>query len=219
MLRLIFRSLGVTRFRGRAPWCSVEEHQGRAPCGGSHHAGGSRSATLVGRDARAAVGAGLPIHEPVGSLVVDIGGGTTEVAVVAMGGIVTGTSMPVGGFDLDRSHPAAHPAALRRGHRRRSAERVKIGSARPTRRRTRRRLSIRGRDRRPRFPRCSRSRPRRSGMPARTGPVMVGATKRCGRRAGRARPRRPGTGIFLTGGAACCAVDMRLSGECECPVR
>jgi rod shape-determining protein MreB len=51
----------------------------------------------------AAIGAGLPVHEPTGNMVVDIGGGTTEVAVVSLGGIVTSQSIRIGGDELDES--------------------------------------------------------------------------------------------------------------------
>jgi rod shape-determining protein MreB len=51
----------------------------------------------------AAIGAGLPIQEPTGNMVVDIGGGTTEVAVVSLGGMVTSQSIRVGGDELDEA--------------------------------------------------------------------------------------------------------------------
>ncbi len=51
----------------------------------------------------AAIGAGLPIHEPTGNMIVDIGGGTTEVAVISLGGIVTSTSIRIGGDELDEA--------------------------------------------------------------------------------------------------------------------
>ena len=51
----------------------------------------------------AAIGAGLPIHEPTGNMVVDIGGGTTEVAVISLGGVVTSTSLRIGGDELDEA--------------------------------------------------------------------------------------------------------------------
>src|SRR5437764_4077036 len=51
----------------------------------------------------AAIGVGLPIHEPTGNMVVDIGGGTTEVAVISLGGIVTSTSVRIGGDELDEA--------------------------------------------------------------------------------------------------------------------
>jgi rod shape-determining protein MreB len=51
----------------------------------------------------AAIGAGLPVHEPTGNMVVDIGGGTTEVAVISLGGIVTSQSIRTGGDELDNA--------------------------------------------------------------------------------------------------------------------
>jgi len=51
----------------------------------------------------AAIGAGLPVHEPTGNMVVDIGGGTTEVAVISLGGIVTSQSVRIGGDELDEA--------------------------------------------------------------------------------------------------------------------
>ena len=51
----------------------------------------------------AAIGAGLPIHEPLGNMVVDVGGGTTEVAVISLGGIVALQAIRVGSFDIDEA--------------------------------------------------------------------------------------------------------------------
>jgi rod shape-determining protein MreB len=51
----------------------------------------------------AAIGAGLPVHEPTGNMVVDIGGGTTEVAVISLGGIVTSRSVRIGGDEMDEA--------------------------------------------------------------------------------------------------------------------
>jgi rod shape-determining protein MreB len=224
MLRLIMRSLGVTRFpRPRALVCvpagstkverrAVEEAVTSA---------GLRSATLVEETLAAAVGAGLPIHEPVGSLVVDIGGGTTEVAVVAMGGIVTGSSTPVGGFDLD--------AAIQRHIRQRygvaigdrSAERVKVelGSAYPAAASAP--LSIRGRDMATAVPAVLDISPEEIRECLREQvSAMVETTKRCLADA----PAELAhdvleRGIFLTGGSGLLrGLDMRLSGECEVPV-
>jgi rod shape-determining protein MreB len=81
----------------------------------------------------AAIGAGLPVTEPTGSMVVDIGGGTTEVAVISLGGIVYSRSVRVGGDKMDE----AIIAYIRRNHNllvgEASAERIKkqIGSAYP----------------------------------------------------------------------------------------
>jgi rod shape-determining protein MreB and related proteins len=94
---------------------------------------GARAAYLVEEPMAAAIGAGLPVHEPTGHLVVDIGGGTTEVACISLGGIVAAKAIRVAGFDMD----AAIAAHLRREYAivigERTAEQVKlaIGSAWP----------------------------------------------------------------------------------------
>jgi rod shape-determining protein MreB len=62
---------------------------------------GARHVTLIEEPMAAAIGAGLPVADPVGSMVVDIGGGTTEVAVLSLGGIVIWESIHVGGYELD----------------------------------------------------------------------------------------------------------------------
>jgi rod shape-determining protein MreB and related proteins len=86
---------------------------------------GARSVAIIEEPMAAAIGAGLPVADSLASMVVDMGGGTTEAAVIALGGIVTRTSVRVGGDDLDEAI-AAH---LRRGHRLdvgpRTAERLK----------------------------------------------------------------------------------------------
>jgi len=64
---------------------------------------GARSAFLIEEPMAAAIGAGLPIHEPTGNMIVDIGGGTTEVAVISLGGIVTSTSIRIGGDEMDEA--------------------------------------------------------------------------------------------------------------------
>src|SRR6266699_659683 len=64
---------------------------------------GARRVYIFEEPLAAAIGAGLPVNEPVGSMVVDIGGGTTEVAVISLGGIVTSESSRVGGDELDQA--------------------------------------------------------------------------------------------------------------------
>lgn len=63
--------------------------------------GGAKEAYLIEEPMAAAIGAGLPVHEPTGNLIVDIGGGTTEVAVISLGGIVTARSVRVAGDNMD----------------------------------------------------------------------------------------------------------------------
>ena len=63
--------------------------------------GGAKEAYLLEEPMAAAIGAGLPVHEPTGNMIVDIGGGTTEVAVISLGGIVTAKSVRVAGDKMD----------------------------------------------------------------------------------------------------------------------
>jgi len=64
---------------------------------------GAREAFLIEEPMAAAIGAGLPIHEPTGNMIVDIGGGTTEVAIISLDGIVTSRSIRVAGDDMDEA--------------------------------------------------------------------------------------------------------------------
>jgi rod shape-determining protein MreB len=107
---------------------------------------GARDAYLIEEPMAAAIGAGLPVSDPVGSMVVDIGGGTTEVAVIALGGIVTSRSIRIAGDELDEAiiQYARRAYNLLIGER--SAEEIKIaiGSAFPGREETA--VDVRGRD-------------------------------------------------------------------------
>ena len=67
------------------------------------YAAGARRVYIIEEPMAAAIGAGLPVHEPTGNMVVDIGGGTTEVAVISLGGIVTSQSIRIGGDELDEA--------------------------------------------------------------------------------------------------------------------
>ena len=64
---------------------------------------GARDVVLMEEPMAAAIGAGLPVDEPTGSMIVDIGGGTTEVAIISLGGIVTSRSLRVAGDELDHA--------------------------------------------------------------------------------------------------------------------
>jgi rod shape-determining protein MreB len=99
----------------------------------SAESAGARKVYLIEEPMAAAIGAGLPVTEPTGSMVVDIGGGTTEVAVLSLGGIVYARSVRVGGDKMDE----AIISYIRRNHNlligESSAERIKkeIGTACP----------------------------------------------------------------------------------------
>ena len=92
---------------------------------------GAREAYLIEEPMAAAIGAGLPVHEPMGNMVVDIGGGTTEVAVISLGGIVTSRSIRIGGDEMDESivNYVKKKYSLMIGERTAEAVKMKIGSA------------------------------------------------------------------------------------------
>ena len=69
----------------------------------SAHAAGARKVQLIEEPVAAAIGAGLPINEPTGSMIVDIGGGTTEIAVMSLGGVVYSNSLRVAGDAMDNA--------------------------------------------------------------------------------------------------------------------
>src|SRR4051812_39776203 len=114
----------------------------------SAESAGARRVLLIEEPMAAAIGAGLPVTEPTGSMVVDIGGGTTEVAVLSLGGIVYSRSVRVGGDKMDE----AIIGYIRRNHNllvgEGSAERIKkeIGSACPPEDGEGRIMEIKGRD-------------------------------------------------------------------------
>jgi rod shape-determining protein MreB len=114
----------------------------------SAEAAGARKVFLIEEPMAAAIGAGLPVTEPTGSMIVDIGGGTTEVAVLSLGGIVYARSVRVGGDKMNE----AIIAYIRRNHNllvgEGSAERIKeqIGSACPPEEGDGPTMEIKGRD-------------------------------------------------------------------------
>lgn len=112
---------GITAVERRA----IEEATKRA---------GAREVYLMEEPMAAAIGAGLPVQEPTGSMVVDIGGGTTEVAVISLGGIVTSKSLRIAGDELDQAIIAyiKKEYSLMIGERTAESVKMEIGSAHPT---------------------------------------------------------------------------------------
>lgn len=107
---------------------------------------GAREVFLIEEPVAAAIGAGLPVHEATGNMVIDVGGGTTDIAVISLGGIVTGQSITIGGDVMDE----AIARSIRRNYNlmigERTAEDIKIylGSAYPLEQEIK--YEIRGRD-------------------------------------------------------------------------
>jgi rod shape-determining protein MreB len=93
----------------------------------SAESAGARKVLLIEEPMAAAIGAGLPVTEPSGSMIVDVGGGTTEVAIISLGGIVYARSVRVGGDKMDE----AIISYIRRQHNlligESTAERIKMG--------------------------------------------------------------------------------------------
>jgi rod shape-determining protein MreB len=106
MIRLLLQRSGVSRFnKPRVLICvpsAITEVERRAVTEAARRAGAT-DAQLIEQPMAAAIGAGLPIHEPLGNMVVDVGGGTTEVAVISLGGIVALQAIRVGSFDIDEA--------------------------------------------------------------------------------------------------------------------
>jgi rod shape-determining protein MreB len=100
----------------------------------SAYAAGARRVHIIFEPMAAAIGAGLPVNQPQGSMIVDIGGGTTEVAVLALGGIVAATSLRVAGNALDRAIADYVRAefSLLIGDRTAEELKISVGSAFPT---------------------------------------------------------------------------------------
>lgn len=109
---------------------------------------GARDVILMEEPMAAAIGAGLPVSEPTGSMIVDIGGGTTEVAIISLGGIVTSKSLRVAGDELDQSIISYIKKEFNLMIGERTAEQVKmeIGSAYKIEDEEEKIMEIKGRD-------------------------------------------------------------------------
>jgi rod shape-determining protein MreB len=224
MIRHIFRRVGVTRFaRPKALICvpsAITEVERRAVRDAATSAG-ARSVSLLEEPMAAAIGAGLPVHEPMGNLIVDVGGGTSEVAMVSMGGIISMRSLRIGGFDMDEvvQRLLRREYGLAIGER--AAERVKIAGASAYPVEGVSSAQIQGREITTGMPKMVEISPEeiREAM-AEPVNAIVNAARQC---LGESDPELGQDvlerGMFLTGGGSLLrGLDTRLSTECEVPV-
>src|SRR4029077_19261706 len=104
LIRMLFQRAGISRLqRARVLICvptAITHVEQRAVLEAARRAGAAQT-FIIEQPMAAAIGAGLPIHEPMGNMVVDIGGGTTEVAVISLGGVVALEALRWGSFDID----------------------------------------------------------------------------------------------------------------------
>jgi rod shape-determining protein MreB and related proteins len=107
---------------------------------------GARQAYLIEEPMAAAIGAGLPVGEPTGNMIVDIGGGTTEVAVISLGGIVVSQSLRVGGDEMDEAiiNHIKREYKLLIGQQTAEEIKLEVGSAHPLKEEVQ--AEVRGRD-------------------------------------------------------------------------
>jgi rod shape-determining protein MreB len=149
MIRLLLHRAGVSRLtRPRVLICvpsAITEVEKRAVTEAARRAGAAE-AQLIEQPVAAAIGAGLPINEPLGNMVVDVGGGTSETAVISLGGVVALRAIRVGSFDIDASIQAYVKREYGIAIGERTAEDIKlaIGSAWPSDEEFR--AEVRGRD-------------------------------------------------------------------------
>src|SRR5687767_8981831 len=137
MLRYFIQKVHPRRFaKPRMVICvpsGITGVERRAVQEAAEYAGARKGVHIIEEPMAAAIGAGLPIHEPTGNMVVDIGGGTTEVAVISLGGIVAAESIRVGGDELDEAiiHFVKREFSLALGERTAEEIKVHLGSAYP----------------------------------------------------------------------------------------
>jgi rod shape-determining protein MreB len=133
MLRYLIQKVHQRRFaKPRMVICvpsGITGVEQRAVQDAAENAGARKPVYIIEEPMAAAIGAGLPVHEPAGNMIVDIGGGTTEVAVISLGGIVASESIRIAGDELDEAiiNYVKKEYSLALGER--TAEEVKIALA------------------------------------------------------------------------------------------
>ncbi len=146
----IKRSLGNTLFRPR-PLVVIGVPSGITPVEkraviDAAKSAGAREVYLIAEPMAAAIGADLPIDEPVGNMIVDIGGGTTEIAVISLAGIVVANSLRIAGDEMNEAIIQYIKKNFHMLIGEQTAERIKIDLGSATIEEEERRMEIRGRD-------------------------------------------------------------------------
>lgn len=224
-IRLLMEKVGVRKRipRPRALICipsAITEVERRAVQEAAI-AAGARSAHLIEEPIAAAIGAGLPIHEPTGNLVVDIGGGTSEVGVLAMGGVVVNKSVRVGGFDIDDAitRHIRKEYAIVVGERTAEQIKIAIGSAFPLAEEEK--AEIRGRDLATGLPKTVQitSEEIREAIADPVTQITQAVVSALSETPPELSQDILSRGIALTGGSGLLrGLEMRLSEECDVPV-
>jgi rod shape-determining protein MreB len=184
-------------------------------------AAGARSAYLIEEPLAAAIGAGLPIQEPTGNLIVDIGGGTSEVGVLSMGGVVVNKSIRVGGFDIDDaiSRHIRNEYAVVVGERTAEQIKIAIGSAFPLA--GEEKAEIKGRDLATGLPKVAEitSEEIREAIAEPVSHMVAAVVAALAETPPELGQDILDRGIALTGGSGMLrGLDMRISEECDVPV-
>jgi rod shape-determining protein MreB len=223
MLRHFIRAARSNRFaRPRVVVCvpsGVTGVEKRAVIEASIGAG-AREAFTIEEPMAAAIGAGLPVAEPIGSMIVDIGGGTSEVAVISLGGIVVSQSVRVGGDGMD----VAIVAHCKRVHRlaigNESAEAMKIAIGSAVESAEEGEFEIRGRDLRSGLPKTVSltSAEVRGALEAPVGQIVAAVKETLDRTPPELAGDIMDRGITLAGGGSLLqGLDQRLREECQMP--
>ena len=184
-------------------------------------AAGARAAYLIEEPLAAAIGAGLPIQEPTGNLIVDIGGGTSEVGVLSMGGVVVNKSIRVGGFDIDDAiarHIRSEYAVVV-GERTAEQIKIAIGSAFPLA--GEEKAEIKGRDLATGLPKIAQitSEEIREAIAEPVTQMVTAVVAALAETPPELGQDILDRGIALTGGSGMLrGLDMRISEECDVPV-
>jgi rod shape-determining protein MreB and related proteins len=225
MIRLLLQRAGVSRFnRPRVLICvpsAITEVERRAVEEAARVAG-ANGAYLIEQPMAAAIGAGLPIHEPLGNMVVDIGGGTSETAVISMGGVVAIEAIRVGGFDIDNSIQSyvRREYGIAIGERTAEEIKVAIGSAWDTNDEVK--AEVRGRDLMTGLPKTVILSPAevRAAIEEQTGAIVDSVVKCLGQAPPELAQDLLAQGINLVGGGGLLSgLDRRLAEETGLPVR